>query len=344
MERQDAVSRYRSAAAILPSRLRSAALSIAETRQARAEEIRLRVGQPMSILLPEGELSTGALVEPDDLETLCDIAAEFSRYAASETLKEGYLTVKGGYRVGLCGAAVMKDGNNTNLKYFSSAAVRIGRERKGISKDLAPRLFRNGRFESALLLSPPGGGKTTLLRDLIRQLSSGADGYGPLRVALIDERGEIAASVRGQAQMDVGPHTDILDACPKALGVPILLRAMNPQVIAMDELTTAEDLQAASMAAGCGVGLLATVHASNVGELYEKPLYRELLSRRIFRFATRIERDADGERRYEVESLYGDADAGPDAQTRENIAPDSGTRQEADGGASESDAAPDTQS
>ena len=302
MEQQDAVKRYRDAAAVLPSRLRAAALTLPEASQAVAEEIRLRVGRDMTVLLPDGETSTGAFIEAEDLETLCDIATEFSRYAASETLREGFLSVRGGFRVGLCGTAVMKDGVNTNLKQFSSAVVRIGRERRDIAKDLAPRLFRDNQFVSALLLSPPGGGKTTLLRDLVRQLSTGVEPHGPRRVALIDERGEIAVTVRGRAQMDVGPRTDVLDACPKAVGVPIVLRAMNPEIVAVDEITVPEDVRAISSAAGCGVGLLATVHASASAELLEKPLYRDLLERGIFRLAVRITRDGSA-RRYELEEL-----------------------------------------
>ncbi|MBQ9521292.1 MAG: Flp pilus assembly complex ATPase component TadA [Oscillospiraceae bacterium] len=297
MEQREAAARYREAASILPSRLRAAALEVPEARQAIAEEIRLRVGQVMTILLPDGEMSTDAWIEPEDLETLCDIATEFSRYAAAETLREGFLSVKGGFRVGLCGTAVMKNGVNTNLKQFSSAVVRIGRERRGIAKDVTPRLLRDNQFVNTLLLSPPGGGKTTLLRDIVRELST--DGR---RVALIDERGEVAVTVRGQAQMDVGTHTDVLDACPKAVGIPIVLRAMNPEIIAVDEITVPEDIRAISMAAGCGVGLLATVHASETAELSEKPLYRDLLERGIFRLAVRIARDGQA-RRYEVEEL-----------------------------------------
>lgn len=296
------ILRYEDAAAILPNRLRKLALALPEDQRAEAEEFRLRAGRPMTVLLPTGEVPLDAFVEPEELETLCDLATEFSRYAAAETLREGFLPVRGGFRVGLCGTAVMKDGANTNLKSFSSAVVRIAREQKGIANGLADQLFRDGEFASTLILSPPGGGKTTLLRDLVRRLSEGTAANGPRRISLIDERGEVAVMYRGEPQMDVGPHTDVLDACPKALGIPIVLRAMNPQIIAVDEITVREDLRAVSMAAGCGVGLLATIHAADLSELEQKPLYRQLLEDRVFRLAVRIVRTETG-RAYEVEEL-----------------------------------------
>ena len=294
------VTRYQDAAACLPVWLRRLALALPEAEQARAEEFRLRAGSPLTVLLPEGEMPLEAVVEPEELETLCDLATSFSRYAAAETLREGYLPVRGGFRIGLCGTAVMKEGSNTNLKNFSAAAIRIAREKRGIADALAPRLFREGEFASTLILSPPGGGKTTLLRDLVRRLSEGVEGCGPRRVSLIDERGEVAVMYRGEPQMDVGPHTDVLDACPKALGIPMVLRAMNPQVIAVDEITVWEDIRAMSMAAGCGVRLLATIHAGSLEELREKPLYAQLLQDRVFRLAVRIVRTEEG-RAYEVE-------------------------------------------
>ena len=302
MQKNDLAARYEQAAAILPNRLRKAALALSEEEKAAAEEIRLRAGQPMTVLLPGGELPLEAVVEPEELETLCDIATEFSRYAAAETIREGFLPVRGGFRVGLCGTAVMKDGVNTNLKNLSSAVIRVARERKGIAAGIAPKLFRDGGFLSTLILSPPGGGKTTLLRDLVRCLSQGGPDYPSQRVSLIDERGEVAVVHRGEPQMDIGPHTDVLDACPKALGIPIVLRAMNPQVIAVDEITVREDLTAVSMAAGCGAGLLATVHAAGVEELRRKPLYRQLLEEQVFRLAVRILRTETG-RAYELEEL-----------------------------------------
>ena len=294
--------RYEEAARVLPGRLRHLALAQPPEVRQLAEEFRLRAGRPLTVLLPEGERSLGDTVAPEDLEALCDLATEFSRYAAAETLREGYLPVRGGFRVGLCGTAVMKAGGNTNLRDLSSAAIRIAREKRGIGEGLAPRLFREGRFQSTLLLSPPGGGKTTLLRDLVRCLSAGGDGHGPQRISLVDERGEVAVMYQGAPQMDVGPHTEVLDACPKALGIPMVLRAMNPQIIAVDEITVAEDLRAVAMAAGCGVGLLATIHAGKVAELRQRPLYARLLEERVFQLAVRIRRTAAG-RTYEVEEL-----------------------------------------
>ena len=294
--------RYREAVSVLPVRLRKSALALPDEQQGRAEELHLRVGQPLTVLLPEGELPLEIAVESGDLETLCDIATEFSRYAAVETLREGYLSVKGGFRIGLCGTAVIKDGVNMNLRQFSSATVRIAREQIGVADEVARQLFRNGAPCSTLILSPPGAGKTTLLRDLVRTLSAGVQPYGPQRISLIDERGEVAMMHRGEPQMDVGPCTDVLDACPKALGIPMVLRAMNPQIIAVDEITAYQDIRAMSLAAGCGVRLLATIHAADVTELMDKPLYRTLLEERIFRLAVSIVRTEEG-RHYHVEEL-----------------------------------------
>lgn len=300
MKQQEEISRYRQAAAFLPVRLRKLAEMLPEMDQAVAEEFRLRTGRPMTVLLPGGESclwQSEPPVEPEELETLCDLGAEFSRYAATETLREGFLPVKGGFRIGFCGSAVMKGGVCTNLTDLSSADLRIAREKRGIAVELVERLLLGGTFDSTLLLSPPGGGKTTLLRDLIRCVS-----LKGLRVGLADERGEVAVCYRGKPQMDVGPCTDVLDGCPKAVAIPMLLRTMNPQIVAADEITAEEDIRAMTMAAGCGVKLLATIHAANVAELRKKPLYAQLLETKVFSRAVCIHR-TDAGRSYGLEEL-----------------------------------------
>ena len=276
------VMRYAAAAAVLPGNLRRAALSLSESEQRAAEEIRLREGREMTVLLSGEERGCGIVVDTGDLDALCNLVTEFSRYAAVETLRQGFLTIRGGCRVGFCGTAVMKDGIVTNLKDFSSAAIRVAREKRGIAEGMTEQLFRDGRFCNTLILAPPGGGKTTLLRELVRCLSDGEGIPVGQRVALVDERGEIAAVRQGVLQMDVGQRTDVLDGCLKATAIPMLLRCMNPQIVAVDEITLVEDIRAMTMAANCGVGVLATIHAADMEELRRKPVSRELVEAGVF--------------------------------------------------------------
>ena len=307
MERRGNILRYEQAAELLPPRLRRLALELPDEQKARAEELRLRVMRPMTVLTPDGEVSAApsnreAIVTSEDLERMLASVTEYSRYASMEEIRQGYLCVRGGFRLGICGTSVMRDGAVSNLREFSSFALRIVREQIGIAADCAPKLFDGDAFRSTLILSAPGGGKTTLLRDLIRCLSLGDIEHRAQRVAVIDERGEIAVSYQGRPQTELGSHTDVLCDCPKALGIPMLLRAMNPQIIAVDEITAAEDIRAMCMAANCGVGLLATIHARSMAELLHKPLWCELLSADVFRRVILIE-NADGVRHYEVKEL-----------------------------------------
>ena len=274
---------YRQAAEVLPEHLRRAALARCADEQAVAEELRLRSGQKMSLLGPEGETSiSDEPVTGQDLQAVLDRATEFSAYRCAGSIRQGYVTVRGGCRVGICGTAVLRGGEIATVGELSSLSIRIARAALGVAKDVYPKLWSEGSFESTLILSPPGGGKTTLLRDLIRCLSKGSQTHPALRVAVVDERGEIAAARGGCAQFDVGPHTDILTGTEKAEGISMLLRAMNPQVIAVDEITAPEDIRAMTVAANCGVAFLATVHGRDLDELRRRKLCRELLDTELF--------------------------------------------------------------
>jgi stage III sporulation protein AA len=193
---------------------------------------------------------------------------------------------------------VVKDGGILNLRQLSSVAVRIAKEARGSASEVLLHLYDGGSLQNTLIISPPGRGKTTLLRELIRCISDG-EGVTPLRVGVADERGELAAMENGMPRMEIGARTDVMDGCPMQTGLLMLLRGMNPQVLAMDEITAPEDLEALETAAGCGVRLLATAHGENQRELRQRPLYRKLLDEGIFRRTVIISMDGN-KRRYEV--------------------------------------------
>ena len=303
MDKDYAIERYRSAIGLLPSRWQRLALQLPEEQQGMAEEIRLRAGQPLSVLLPSGEIypatDASTIVMPHDLEQLCDAVTGYSRYAVSESISRGYITARGGFRLGICGTAVIKNGCNTNMRDISSVTIRIAREVTGVCKELLPQLIEDNLFCSTLIVAPPGAGKTTLLRDLIRCLSDGSSFYPPQRIAVVDERSEIAVMYQGMPEMHIGSHTDVLDACPKAIGIPLLVRSVNPQIIAVDEITAQEDLCSILTASNCGVQFLATIHAFDKQELSHKPLYANILESHVFSYIVTIGKD----RQYLVEKL-----------------------------------------
>lgn len=305
MELGYAIGRYEQALELLPARWQQLAHRVPDHRKARAEEFRLRTGRPMTILTPEGELLVSderprQTVTQADLEQLCDTVTGYSRYAAAETMGKGYLIGRGGFRVGLCGTVVLREGIGVNLRDVSSATVRISRQVSELGDRLPPLL--GDTFQSTLIAAPPGAGKTTLLREMIAALSNGDETHPPLRVGVVDERGELAGMYRGVPQLEVGFHTDVVDGCPKAWGIPLLVRSANPQVIAVDEITAEEDIRAMTAAANCGVALLATIHALDGEELRRKPLFRLLDQCAVFRRLVTI-RVADGQRRYDTEPL-----------------------------------------
>ena len=288
------------AVSVLPAGLRQVVLE--EGTGERVEELRLRMGYPAALVVDgtEQALPTPP-VTGEELEYLLDRASGSSMHLALDQLRRGYLTIPGGHRIGFCGRAVMEGGELVNLRPLSSACLRVARERPGIAGAVLPRICPGGRLTDTLILAPPGLGKTTLLRDVIRACSMG-EGCAPLRVALADERGEVAAVYEGVPQLDVGPRTDVLEGCPKGMALSMLLRAMAPQVLAVDEITEGQDLEAMSAAVGCGVTLLATAHGRGMEDLEARPIYRRMLELRLFRRVVYIGRSRTG-RKYQVEEL-----------------------------------------
>ena len=298
MERvSGAVERFDRAALLLPHNLRERARELKREERASCEEFRLRLGYPASVVMPEGERSMGGdPVTKRELGFVLEAATGASVHSASSRLAEGFITAKGGFRVGLCGAVGLSGGEPGGFTSVSSAAIRISREHKGACVPIIDSVYSGGEVRSTLIISPPGGGKTTLLRDLVRYISPGggkttllrdlvryiSDAAGGPRVGLCDERSEIAAFFDGEPTMDVGRRTDVLDGCPKARAVSMLLRSMNPGVIAIDEITAEEDAEAMTRAAHCGVKLIATAHAASRTELAERPIYRALLASGVF--------------------------------------------------------------
>lgn len=290
------------AAAVLPTELADRLRCLKEHELPMVEELRLRRGYPMTALLPAGEcpLGGGAITERD-LHSVLECATQASAHTVLEQVQKGFVTLKGGHRIGLCGTVNRKDGVVTSLRYLSSLSIRIARAVEGGTGKIVPKLLEGDKFLSTLIVGPPGSGKTTLLRELVRTLSDGR-GVRAHRVGLVDERGEVAALWCGQPQFRVGCQTDVLDNCLKAEGMTVLLRGMNPQILAVDEITHVSDVEAAMEAVGCGVELLATAHGSSAADLQRRPIYRSLLERKVFQRAVVIRND-HGIRSMEVEVL-----------------------------------------
>lgn len=270
---------YETAVYMLPQELKAEALAFSGEA---VEEIRLRAGRRPSALINGAEHEMGrAAVTEDQLLRVLERATGASIHTAAHAMAEGYISYRG-LRIGLCGTAVIRDGEMTGYQYFSSLNIRIPRECRGICDSLTGEIYRGG-FENTLIIASPGGGKTTALRELVRQVSDRGT-----RIGVVDERNELSAADGARAQFDLGRCSDVLIGVPKAEGAMMLLRGMNPQVIAMDEITRAQDLEAIGQIYGCGVGLLASAHARDADELARRPLYRELLELGAFQYLVTI--------------------------------------------------------
>ena len=284
---------YERALSLLPQPMRAAAGAFSGSL---AEEFRLRIGKAPSILADGKErVFVEKQVQEEDLMRILEKATGASLHTAAPAMAEGYLSYRG-LRIGVCGTAVLRNGTVSGFRSVSSLAIRIPRECCGICDRALETLTENG-FSNTLVIARPGGGKTTALRDLIRGLSRRG-----LRVGVADERNELAAVDGPLAQFDLGPCSDVLTGIPKAEAAMMLLRGMNPEIIAMDEITRERDMEAVLQIHGCGVGILSSVHATDPDELRRRRESRELLERGIFRYVLQIQ-GTGCRRRYRVERL-----------------------------------------
>lgn len=248
------------------------------------QEIRLRTGKPLLFICDGNEYKPKVIyiVTRDDIRETLEYISHYSLYAYEQDMRQGFITIEGGHRVGMTGQAIIEDGKVKNLKHISSMNIRICHEILGCADRIFPYITEKQQLLHTLIVSPPKCGKTTLLRDMIRQISDGNSYLKGVSVGVVDERSEIGGCYQGVAQNQLGMRTDILDGCPKAEGMIMLIRSMSPQVVAVDEIGTAEDVHAMEYAMHCGCKMLATVHAGSMEELRKRPLFCQMIAERRF--------------------------------------------------------------
>lgn len=258
------------------------------------QEIRLRVHAPLLMICnnreyyitPEGALSLRAeeayLVSREALKETLDYMSSYSLYAFEEEIRQGFITIQGGHRIGIAGKTITDGHGIRSIKFISFINVRLSHQVKGCATAVMPYLYERGMILHTLIISPPRCGKTTLLRDIIRQISNGSKYHPGLTVGVIDERSEIGACYQGIPQNELGIRTDILDCCPKAQGMMMLIRTMSPQVIAVDEIGSREDSEAIEYVMNCGCKLVATVHGSSIEDIKQKPVLRKMVLEKWF--------------------------------------------------------------
>lgn len=283
--------------AVFPAHLKELFARLPEQHLAGLEEIRLRIGKPVELILrsqslfltPKGEvsrwLSAGYRFTVEDGAKMLNVLSNHSLYTMEEELRRGYVTLQGGHRVGISGKVILERGEVKGIRDISSFNLRIAREVVGAANGIMPFLWNHHRQEMfhTLIISPPQCGKTTLLRDVARQVSYGNSplprGY---KVGIVDERSEIAGSLRGVPQKDVGPRTDVLDGCPKAEGMMMLIRSMSPEVLVVDEIGGQTDTRALMEAVHAGVKVMTTAHGWDYADILRRPSLAPLLSQWAF--------------------------------------------------------------
>ena len=258
------------------------------------QEIRLRVRGPLLMVSGgreyyltgdgrlSGEMEQAHVVSREEIRETMEYISSHSLYAFEEEVRQGFLTIQGGHRVGIAGKTILDDGGIRSMKYISFINIRLSHQIRGCADPVMPYLYENGQVLHTLIISPPRCGKTTLLRDIVRQLSNGSCRQPGVTVGVVDERSEIGACCQGVPQNELGIRTDVLDCCPKARGMMMLIRTMSPAVVAVDEIGSREALEAMEYVMNCGCKLVATVHGASVEDIKQKPVLRRLVQERMF--------------------------------------------------------------
>lgn len=257
-------------------------LSINEIRLRNQKYLTVVIGGDEFYISFDGKISnecdTAVQITEEDIDFTYKTALRNTIYSFKREISLGYIITEGGNRVGFCGTAVLDDkGKNDTLKNISGISIRIAREIYGAANDLINELelFKDG-LKNVLILGPPSSGKTTLLRDLCRQLGM------KKRISLIDEKNEISATFKSSAQNDIGNFTDVFNSYSKYYGILSAVKIMSPQIIVCDEIGTKDDLEALDYAINSGVKIIATMHSSNIDDALKKPYMKELFSRKAF--------------------------------------------------------------
>ncbi|NME83486.1 stage III sporulation protein AA [Clostridium sp. SM-530-WT-3G] len=246
-------------------------------------EIRIKAESPILIYSKYGENIINYCPTREELKNMMQKISNYSLYAYEEDIRQGFITIKGGHRIGIAGECVMENGKVKTIRNISSVNIRIANEIIGCSDKILPYIISKNRVYNTIIISPPKCGKTTILRDITRNISNGVESlhlYGK-KVTVIDERSEIGACHFGIPQNDLGMRTDILDNCLKREGMIMAIRSLSPEVLICDEIGTKGDIEALMMAFNSGVNIIVTIHGFTIEDLYKRLVFKELLDNKI---------------------------------------------------------------
>ncbi|WP_067836842.1 stage III sporulation protein AA [Amphibacillus sediminis] len=269
--------------ALFPIHHRKLLKTLIDEKWPHLEEIRIRINRPLELISHNRfDLLDHVIFTEADGEFLLNQLSEFSRYRYQQELKEGFITLVGGHRVGLAGRAIVHAGAITQIQSISSFNIRIANEQIGSAAKLMPFIYKEGHYLNTLIIGPPQSGKTTLLRDIARLMGNGWAHVPAVKVGLIDERSEIAGCHNGLAHYQVGIRTDIMDSCPKVDGMMMMIRSMSPHVIIVDEIGSVQDVQAIQEVTKAGVNLVCTAHSYSYQELSKRRSFQTILNDQHF--------------------------------------------------------------